>query len=1108
MPKKAEGPSSLWRWIASDGFPSTTHGRAAAIFTRLINSCWRLFRGAVALVLVVAVALGAYLYFRLDDEAKRLSESVLARYCEPFEVRVASASFTPGRGVTIRGVEIIEQIGWRPARGVAQIEELRVEGDFDLATLLKGKPVVRRIVAKRPRVAATLREDGTWNLADLRLPPRGDTPTPRVEVLDATLLVVTDSGAATPVALSHLNASLAPDDSTGLLRAEVTARDSLARHVRIEGATAPDGARFRFESAVDGFAVTPELIATLKAIGWAPAAAPGVRGQLSLKATASRDGPGPIDWSADYTWASGEFALPGVERPLTDMRLAGVADGAGLRIDEGAAKWGDSRVRLIGKRNGWSPLSPAAARLRIDGFNTSSVPVATLPDPVRRLWSRFRPSGLGNVAVDVVFDGVSLAHAATVDVREASFEDSERFPYRVNGASGVLLVNGGVSPEGGLPTPRRGSELRIDLRAMADGAPITITGRLDGLGLPTPPGQERAKMPVGSIEIAGAGTPITPRLIGAIQEVEARRFIESLHPAGSFDFRWWIEREAHEVEPRVAMELRLVDCRMQYDRFPYPLSNVTGRVRQQDKQWTFTELRSRDARGRTLVSGGGVFQPNEGSCRFELQLRGEATPLDQTLLAALPENAQQAWGLLRPTGQIDFVADVTKECGQLEPAIHLHVRPHDRSVAIHPPLSETDYRYRLERLDGRFEWTQGRLVIHDARAEHGRTGFAARGEWTENPAGGWTLKLQNLHADRLEFDRDLRLASTRGLQAVVEELNPRGGIDLSDAEIEVVHGASPATPTQAKWRVQLNCHQVALNIGTPIDGLTGVIKLGGSCNGASAVNGGELELDSVFWNDLQLTNVRGPLWADSSVCLFGKGVSRKPGSGAPRPIVANAYGGSLEINAQVHHGSQPEFGVMVEMADVQVDRLGSEWLRRPETLQGLLNGSLSVQQRGSNYLYGLTGQGDLTVTEADLYELPQLLAMLKVLRNRTPDNTAFNRLEAKFTLQGNDITFQNLHLLGDAVSLYGKGTAKLSREVDLTFATIVGRNNAAVPMLRALVSSASEQLLRLSVTGSVDDPLITREVLPAVGGVLEQLQAEFGGRVTAEASRPVAPTRR
>ena len=91
-------------------------------------------------------------------------------------------------------------------------------------------------------------------------------------------------------------------------------------------------------------------------------------------------------------------------------------------------------------------------------------------------------------------------------------------------------------------------------------------------------------------------------------------------------------------------------------------------------------------------------------------------------------------------------------------------------------------------------------------------------------------------------------------------------------------------------------------------------------------------------------------------------------------------------------------------------------------------------------------------------------------------------------MQGEQIRFAELNLEGDAVSLYGRGTATLQRELDLVFHSLVGRNEFAVPVIRSLVGQASEQILRLRVLGTVDAPEIRREALPIVGNVFGQLQ--------------------
>ena len=82
------------------------------------------------------------------------------------------------------------------------------------------------------------------------------------------------------------------------------------------------------------------------------------------------------------------------------------------------------------------------------------------------------------------------------------------------------------------------------------------------------------------------------------------------------------------------------------------------------------------------------------------------------------------------------------------------------------------------------------------------------------------------------------------------------------------------------------------------------------------------------------------------------------------------------------------------------------------------------------------------------------------------------------------------------------------RDVDMSFASLVGRNEGTIPLLRSFVSSASEQLMRLHVHGPINSPSITREMLPAVSNVLEQLQGDFTPRETAGVPSPPAPTRR
>ncbi|MEO0532229.1 MAG: hypothetical protein AAF266_16915, partial [Planctomycetota bacterium] len=356
--------------------------------------------------MLVAIALAALLYFRLDEESQRLCEAALNKQCEPFVARVGSARYTPGRGVTMYDVEIVEPLPWRSPRGVLQVEELHVEGKFDIANLMRGKPVITRIVAKSPRLAVTRRKDGTWNVVDLH--PKGSGgPMPRVEVRDATVLLASESGGADhTIGVHHLDASIARSaDEPNRIAFSVTARDTLAAKVEASGDAAADGSDLRVNYQIDGLPITKSLLSSLTHYRLAMPLPLPVSGVASVGGSVSKPREGPLDWRANFQLQDGQVGLPGVKRPLRAIALAGEARGDGLRIDRCNANWGDATVRLAGNRRGWGFFAPVALRCEVNDFEVATLPVELLPQQAAKVWNRFRPLGRADIQADVVFDG-------------------------------------------------------------------------------------------------------------------------------------------------------------------------------------------------------------------------------------------------------------------------------------------------------------------------------------------------------------------------------------------------------------------------------------------------------------------------------------------------------------------------------------------------------------------------------------------------------------------------------------------------------------------------------------------------------------------------------
>jgi hypothetical protein len=1112
----AHSPSKAGRTTRPRAPARRTHDDGpSAIFSSLVNGCWTLFRGAIALAIVAALAVGAYLFLRLDDETRRIVEATLARGCEPFQARVGGARLVAGRGVTINDLELIDARAGNAPVCVLRIDELRLEGKFDLATLVRSKPKIERIVARRPQVCLSRDAAGMWNLARLKLPDCGGSAPPRIAIEDATLYLTDPALGSAPLVLRNVSATLDPD-AGGALQVVATAENTLAKRVAASGLVDHRSRTFDLRVEVEGLQMQDELVRAACGPGGPPTSLESLRGAVGIRAGLRRStATAPLDWEVGFHVAGAEARFAGHKRPLSDVELSGECRPDAVRIDRAVARWGDATIRGVGRRDGAGPSAPIAVRIRVDQLDLATVPYDSLPAIGKKLWDRFTPRGQADLALDARYDGAHWTPRATMFARDGSFEDTEKFRYRLVGASGRIDLNGGVAGDQPMDiSPTEGSRLDIDLTALAEGTPVRIAAAFTGLeamARPRPVGDTspRAAMPPGWIEVTSHGAPITTPIIDALPDDRTRRFVHSLRPTGKIDLRWRADR-AGDGDTRVvtALDLRLVDCRINYERFPYPLAGVTGWVRERDKRWALTELQSRDAQGEVAVRGAGELTPSGEGSLLELRLVGQATPLDETLRSALPAQAQAAWAFLRPRGLLDFTADITHRSDDANPTVRLSMIPHERSVTVEPSFSSSGYRYRLERLDGRFDWENGVLTARGARGEHGATAYGAEGVFTPQADGGWTLAMQGLSADRLAFQHEFLLAAPPGLRGVLETIKPRGGIDLHGGSLQVVRRGGAADAIEARWDVALNLHQAAVDMGAPFDGVSGLVRLSGAADGASAHTAGELDLDSLFWNDLQLTEVRGPLWADGAECLVGEGVARKVG-GQPRRLTAKAYSGSVEINSRVQQGSRPSYALAADLKDVDVARLSAEWLRRPESVGGKLGGRLELVGSGMS-LYGLGGKGNLAISEANLYELPVLVRLLKVLRNRTPDNTAFDRCEAQFTMRGEQIEFQHLDLLGDAVSFYGRGEAGLDRQLDLVFHSVVGRGDLTGPLAKTFFGQASEQLMRIRVLGSTDAPDIRREALPLVSNVMDTLQGGLGSPWSdATARAPAAePTKR
>src|ERR1700704_6189083 len=95
------------RWAAT---AAPARLRTAPIFTHLVNFCWSLSKWCLFLTISGAVAVGGYLYVRIDDEIRRQVERRLADFYKDYDVHVDSARFDADRGIAISKFKLMLKV--------------------------------------------------------------------------------------------------------------------------------------------------------------------------------------------------------------------------------------------------------------------------------------------------------------------------------------------------------------------------------------------------------------------------------------------------------------------------------------------------------------------------------------------------------------------------------------------------------------------------------------------------------------------------------------------------------------------------------------------------------------------------------------------------------------------------------------------------------------------------------------------------------------------------------------------------------------------------------------------------------------------------------------
>tara|TARA_R110002049_G_scaffold305056_1_gene500982 strand:- start:16948 stop:20181 length:3234 start_codon:yes stop_codon:yes gene_type:complete len=1031
----------------------------------------------------------------IGETARRHLLKQLQQHYRDYHVTIRRGHYQTDLGLVFDDIRIADpsrsSSGQSPASALVRIDRLVVVAEFDRDKLVQQQNpfVSKRIIVEGLQADTTVDSSGELSIAKLWPLPKFGPAAPRVELHRTELKLRGGRHPHHPLALQLDKMLLTTDPVTGTRRIAATGNAPFISSLNLQAEM--NGSAVSIQGQSRGFHISQELIDRLPS-GYTKALTE-VRSLDAFVDTAfalTHSSQGELDYSVRASINDAQFDHVALPKPITQIRGLVTCDKSGLRIQESQGRFGDAIVRANGTINPQSWPHGSQIQLSADGLLLDGHLARRLSPAMRAAWDKLQP--YGHIDVD-------RATVAYVDGRW--------------NASGVVQAKGVNVLFEKMPYPAEQLVGQVDI---ADGIATCyeMNGRVGGrrmkcaFRMPIMPGVTNEKL--FRIRMDGP-VAIDNTLVDALSprgetESKLESFVRSLHPQGAAHL---VDAMFHtDVDGRQSrsIDLRIVNGHLRYDKFAYPLYNVTGQVKVQDDLVTLTDFDANNSSAGQVACQGWYRMPAKSEPltldaisgtdatalaikqqpAMKLTFNAKQIAMDGSLRSSLPETSRHAWDAVSPGGvldQLDVVVTQAEHTDRITTDItaiqHGGQTVTNRVLSLQPPALP----YRLDVLHGSVRFDGRQVLIDSLSTRHDATRVSADGKCVRGEDDRWNLMLNILGGSRLHPDAELIAALPSQLREAMHRLQLRGPLSLRGTAQVLLADAKHPDPT-VNWDLNMQLEGNRIGDVGPVHAMRGEVRTTGSSSSSGMRAIGEVQIDSMHINDLHVTAIKGPFVINDDRLQLGGHTKTSEGRSAPQHLTGKIFGGTAELRGDVVLSSG-KFDVSTSISRGQVPTLLSDLGKGRSELKGTFNVASRLEGfLGTTEL--LKGTGSANVSGANLYQLPLLVQLLNLLRITPTEDVAFTDGNADFQIIENEINFSKLQLWGDLVALDGGGTMNRRRELDLTFNTRVSPQNSFTRVVRPL-RVGKYTLLTVDVRGPVDAPMVQRRTFDGVSETLEKL---------------------
>lgn len=801
-------------------------------------------------------------------------------------------------------------------------------------------------------------------------------------------------------------------------------------------------------------------------------------------------------------------------------------------------RYGDGSLNLNVSQRGYGPGATKKISSKFRRIELSEAFFASLPEGMKKLMQDLSPTGQFDLDADFLFDGQYWSTTGRVLCSNISM-NYVQFPYRLDHLNGEILLKGS----------------QISCQFLSADKRIRINGNF------TAPSKQHPVPPAGFIQVQASRIPVDERLLAACPR-KATDFIRTLEVGGSINvtanYQFSLAPENPQNHVQITINLLKNSCR--YRDFPYPLRDLEGTILIDDDSLSTQNLRGSNGNAEVQLSlqvrlpsafNSGflrnpglassqtsaqvsnlpqtLLQPkkllveqtesasDQSSTEWKIQILGTNVTLDEELYSNLPAQAAEIFRYIQPYGTVNVrfeyhspaqaiipgisssLSGIMDPLSPAKPNANKHLALWVETVGKGIRISLPAMRYWLNDFKGSFQFQNGQFAITDFDAVHDSTRFSGKASGNVTSINQWDFHFEQLTVDGLRFDQDLMAAIPESVRVPIAARRPEGALYYRGGMDVHYDNRTEKKPFSVDWKGEIGLTEGALDLNFPITAINGGIQICGHWDQNAFYCGGEVEIDSLFQQNVQLTKIQGPLWIDSHQILLGGDADRlllerlhfrvpTKNSAASRSLSAHFVGGDLYGTFALQFGYPSTFQSHIVLTNGQLENCS--YLTGNDQLKAKMFGSLTLTGTDSS-LHSLRGKGEFHLTDANLYKLSAMMSLLKILSLKEVNDTGFSSSDMKFHVEGNHIYFDQIDFYGDAFSLIGKGEMDFKSQIKLVFYSVMGRNDKKIPILSPLLHATGRQMMLITMKGPVQNPEISQQPLPGLNMAIQQMESDL-----------------